>query len=105
MAEREGLERVVSEAQLRPGLMVEFACDHCDERHRTMLLGYCSSDSLCAACDRFGCGLKTPTSFHGCVAFLCTKVPEAAIWIVNPFAEDSSSATQKAKRPREVSRG
>lgn len=99
----EDLERVVSEAQLRPGLLVEvIGCLVCGRAHRSIVLARAKEMRSCEWCTRcYGWLTAMP---HRPEAHVCFQpsISEARLFIVNPFAEDST--TQKAKRPREVSR-
>lgn len=94
------MERVVAEAQLRPGLLVEFLCRECTVRHRTILLCKSRDRRMCGRCRRSVCGYDIPASFHGLDSYLCTQFPGRQMWIVNPFEEDSQTTSKARERER-----
>jgi hypothetical protein len=102
---KERLTRVTSEAQLKPGLLVQWmVCHSCPRVHRSLLLGL-GDLVLCGVCSA-GHALWHHAG-NGHKPTLCARASIAwgELFIVDPFAEDSSSTTQKVKRPREVARG
>lgn len=101
------LTPVTSEAQLRPGVLVEIVCGYCSQRHRHLLLGRSKDHRQCAACGGFVCCWSVPLASHvgtGIVAELCPTraIPERRLFIVDTGLDAKQDAIEEAVVQRQL---
>lgn len=101
----ESLERVVAEAQLRPGMLVELKTLFgvpCGRRYLLVRPVPTPRDSRCSQCETRCTAWRLCDSAELC-AVAC--INQRSLYIVNPFDEQEAPVSAAKSRPKERTNG